>query len=322
VDAASRAVDIAIYDLAPGPSGVTLARAVAGARHRGVRVRLLFNQEPRRRRKPLPPPGFVDYDFLRTLAADARAVSGATDLMHHKYAVRDGGAPDAAVWTGSANWTPSSWEREENVILRVHHPGVAAAFQANFDELWETRSVRGSGSPRGDWFERETGLEARAHFTPGGADELVAEIARRIASARDRLRVCSPVVSSGPILATLAEALRRPGLDAAGCYDRTQMEQVERQWRAGSRSAWKIPLWHAAREGMAWGAKPSTPYRAGAVHDFMHAKCVVADDFVFSGSYNLSHSGESNAENVLEINNRALADRFTSFVTALAERYK
>ena len=33
----------------------------------------------------------------------------------------------------------------------------------------------------------------------------------------------------------------------------------------------------------------------------MHAKVTVADDVVFLGSFNLSRSGEENAENVLEI---------------------
>ena len=53
----------------------------------------------------------------------------------------------------------------------------------------------------------------------------------------------------------------------------------------------------------------------------MHAKCLVADDTVFTGSFNFSHSGEENAENVLEIEGAALADRFATFVAGLAERY-
>ena len=36
----------------------------------------------------------------------------------------------------------------------------------------------------------------------------------------------------------------------------------------------------------------------------MHAKVTVADDTVFVGSFNLSHSGELNAENVLELDGR------------------
>jgi phosphatidylserine/phosphatidylglycerophosphate/cardiolipin synthase-like enzyme len=53
----------------------------------------------------------------------------------------------------------------------------------------------------------------------------------------------------------------------------------------------------------------------------MHAKCLVADDTVFTGSYNLSHSGEDNAENVLEIESAAVADLFTAYVDQVADRY-
>ncbi len=44
----------------------------------------------------------------------------------------------------------------------------------------------------------------------------------------------------------------------------------------------------------------------------MHAKVTVADDTVFLGSFNLSRSGEENAENVLEIADAALADRLAA----------
>ena len=63
--------------------------------------------------------------------------------------------------------------------------------------------------------------------------------------------------------------------------------------------------------------KNSMPYGQGDVHDFMHVKVVVADDYLFTGSYNLSHSGEENAENVLEVENSALADQLAAFVDAL-----
>src|SRR5688572_697533 len=46
-----------------------------------------------------------------------------------------------------------------------------------------------------------------------------------------------------------------------------------------------------------FSGKQSTPYAPGSLHDFMHAKVCVADDFVFVGSFNLSRSGETNAEN-------------------------
>jgi len=43
---------------------------------------------------------------------------------------------------------------------------------------------------------------------------------------------------------------------------------------------------------------------------------------VFLGSFNLSHSGESNAENVLEIADAALADRLATFVDEVRATYE
>jgi phosphatidylserine/phosphatidylglycerophosphate/cardiolipin synthase-like enzyme len=45
----------------------------------------------------------------------------------------------------------------------------------------------------------------------------------------------------------------------------------------------------------------------------MHAKVTVADDVVFTGSFNLSRSGEHNAEDVLEIHDAALAERLAAY---------
>jgi phosphatidylserine/phosphatidylglycerophosphate/cardiolipin synthase-like enzyme len=70
-----------------------------------------------------------------------------------------------------------------------------------------------------------------------------------------------------------------------------------------------------------FSGKPSTPYAAQSVHDFMHAKVTVADDVVFAGSFNLSHRGEKNAENVLEIHDAALAERLATFVDGVRARY-
>jgi phosphatidylserine/phosphatidylglycerophosphate/cardiolipin synthase-like enzyme len=70
-----------------------------------------------------------------------------------------------------------------------------------------------------------------------------------------------------------------------------------------------------------FAGKPSTKWTPDTVHDFMHAKVVVADDFSFLGSFNLSHSGELNAENVLEIRDAAIADRLAAFVDEIRALY-
>ena len=68
--------------------------------------------------------------------------------------------------------------------------------------------------------------------------------------------------------------------------------------------------------------KESTPYGDGTVHDFMHAKVTVCDDTVFVGSFNLSRSGERNAENVLEIEDAQIAERLAAFVDDVRARYR
>jgi phosphatidylserine/phosphatidylglycerophosphate/cardiolipin synthase-like enzyme len=53
----------------------------------------------------------------------------------------------------------------------------------------------------------------------------------------------------------------------------------------------------------------------------MHAKICVCDDTVFVGSYNLSRSGERNAENVLEIQDAQIAEQLAAFVDAVRSKY-
>jgi phosphatidylserine/phosphatidylglycerophosphate/cardiolipin synthase-like enzyme len=314
---------MAIYDLKlSGQARELVLNAIREARGRGVEVRLLFNVDhPRPPARPLPPPGFVDSDFLRHLEVPYQPVDGVPDLMHHKYVVRDVGTPSAAVWTGSTNWTGDSWTREENVLLKVVSAEVADAYRHNFDELWEKPKVADSGHQDPVWTELDAATRARAYFTPGRSKKLVHEIAQRIALAERRLLVCSPVISSGPILGALAEAVHRPGLRVAGVYDGTQMAEVRRQWKENGQSAWKLHAFDAIVSAAPFGAKASTPWQPGTVHDFMHAKALVADDCVLTGSYNLSHSGEENAENVIEVESRGLADLFAGFVERVAQLY-
>ena len=109
-------------------------------------------------------------------------------------------------------------------------------------------------------------------------------------------------------------------VDLAGCVDATQIREVIHQWRANDNVSWKLPLLRQVIAGPFTG-KESTPYGDGTVHDFMHAKVCVCDDTVFVGSFNLSRSGERNAENVLEIEDAGIADRLAGFVDQVRALY-
>jgi phosphatidylserine/phosphatidylglycerophosphate/cardiolipin synthase-like enzyme len=122
------------------------------------------------------------------------------------------------------------------------------------------------------------------------------------------------------VLGTLAQVIADRSVDLAGCVDATQVREVIHQWRMNSNVSWKLPLLQQVMAGPFTG-KVSTPYGDGTVHDFMHAKVCVCDDTVFLGSFNLSRSGERNAENVLEIQDAALAERLSRFVDSVRALY-
>ncbi len=230
-------------------------------------------------------------------------------------------AGPGAVMLGSTNWTNDSWTREENVVFTLASPDVAASFEQNFSELWENPVVAISGRISSPWQTLADSTRIRVYFCPGRGLKLVHAMARSIASAQRRIRVCSPVLTSGPVLGTLAEVIDHGGVDISGVYDATQMDEVQHQWGEQSTSAWKIAAFHSIIAAVKFGSKRSTPYAVGSVHDFMHAKILVADDYVYAGSFNLSHSGEQNAENVVQFESRAVADLCTAYVDRIAAKY-
>jgi phosphatidylserine/phosphatidylglycerophosphate/cardiolipin synthase-like enzyme len=314
--AAQTSLELALYDVRLNDDAAEIVQgALVGAQDRGVAVRLVYNVDhpgP----IPVPPPPQTAPEVLEALPIPTRPIPGVPDLMHHKYVVRD----REAVWTGSMNWSQDSWSRQENVVAIVRSPELAYAYGLNFDELWETGDVIGSGhvEPRP---VDVGGVEVRPWFTPEHGEALAHRIAKRIGQARRRVRIASPVLSSGPILGTLAEVCSDGKVDVAGVVDDTQVDGVLYQWRMNGNASWKVPALRRFLDAAGFSGKPSTMWAPDTVHDFMHAKITVADDVSFLGSFNLSHSGEMNAENVLEIKDAAIADGLAAFVDEIRALY-
>ena len=314
--AATRTLELALYDIRLHDEAAEVVRqALVAAQERGVLVRLVYNADSAAP-IPVPPPPRTAPELLEALPIETKPVPGEPDLMHHKYVVRD----RAVVWTGSLNWTDDSWSRQENAIAIVESEPLAHAFALNFEELWSGQAVEGSGhvEPRP---VDVGGIQVRPWFTPGHGEELAHRIAKRLGQARRRIRIASPVLSSGPILGTLAEVCSDGKVDMAGVVDDTQVDGILHQWRLNGNASWKVPALRRFLEDARFSGKPSTGWGPETVHDFMHAKVTVADDHVFVGSFNLSHSGERNAENVLEIHDAAAADLLAAFVDEIRALY-
>ncbi len=310
--AAQQTLEIAVYDFRLPPDlNDVVCGALVEAQKRGVAVRLAYNLD-HAKEAPVPPPPITDPDALEAQPFPTAAIPGVPDLMHHKYVVRDA----VSVWTGSTNWTGDSWTREENVIVTVDSPAVAARYREDFEQIWTTRDVARSGK-----IDTAPVDGMRVWFCPGRGERLAHRIAKAIGGARHRVRIASPVISSAPILGTLAQVASDGKIDLAGVVDATQIAEVLEQWHENGNAEWKAPLLRTTLSRAPFSGKVTTPYAPGSVHDYMHAKVTVADDTVFVGSFNLSHSGEMNAENVLERTDAALADRLAGFVDEVRGRY-
>ena len=165
-----------------------------------------------------------------------------------------------------------------------------------------------------------------------GSAVLSAETALDLLTAEQQGRVllCEAPLVEGAVAAAVAarlgaslpEVAAEARVDLRGVVDRTQMEQVVYQWRTNGRSAWKVPILGSVLEHADFRGKPSTRYSPETPHDFMHAKVTVADDWIFAGSFNLSRSGERNAENVLELQDPELADRVAAYIDEVRGRYE
>ena len=316
ISASQRTLEIAIYDIRlSDPLEAIVRDALEAAVARGVAIRLAYNVD-HPDDMPVPAPPATDPELVESLPFPSAAIPGVPDLMHHKYMIRDG----ETLWTGSMNWTTDSWTREENVIVTLQSPELCARYGVDFEQLWTRREVQKSGKVDSSPVVVD-GTSIRPWFCPGRGDRLAHRIAKAIGTATRRIRIASPVISSGPILGTLAQVATDGKVDLAGVVDSTQIYEVLHQWNLNGNASWKEPLLRTALTRAPFTGKHSTPYTPSSVHDFMHAKVTVADDTAFVGSFNLSHSGELNAENVLEIADPALADRLAAFVDDIRARY-
>ena len=313
VSAAKQTLEIAVYDLHLPPNLVEIVGdALHAAEQRGVAIRLAYNLD-HAKEIPVPRPGGTSPEVMEGLPFPTEAIPGVPDFMHHKYIVRDA----SSVWTGSTNWTADSWTREENVILTVDSPAAREPATSRIS----SSSGRRATSRRSGRVDTAPVDGMRAWFCPGRGEKLAHRIAKAIGAARRRVRIASPVISSAPILATLAQMASDGKVDIAGVVDATQVSEVFEQWRENGNVDWKGPLLRTALTRAPFSGKVTTPYAPGSVHDYMHAKVTVADDTVFVGSFNLSHSGELNAENVVELEDPQIADRLAAFVDEVRARY-
>jgi phosphatidylserine/phosphatidylglycerophosphate/cardiolipin synthase-like enzyme len=327
VRGAQRSLDIAIYDFRLSePLRQIVAAAFAEVAAAGVAIRIAYDGDKSDAPNLVggidPAPVGTD-TFVRSLGYPSRRIGG-LKLMHNKYIVRDAGAPTAAVWTGSTNFTDDSWTLQDNNILRIPDAALAACYTRDFADLWAKGTIEDTGSfdtQRTSARYQGTPLDVQVLFSPGRGPAIDYDVGLLVARARRRVRICSMLINSSALIASLSDLLRTQQVPVSGVYDRTQMESVLQQWQDVPHNHWKIGAVGDIVDAAKLVGKNSTPYSPESRHDFMHNKTLVVDDTVITGSYNFSHSAEQNAENLLMLTNPALADAYSAYIDHLMQKY-
>jgi phosphatidylserine/phosphatidylglycerophosphate/cardiolipin synthase-like enzyme len=331
---AKSTIDIAIYDFRlRDEAAAIVGDGLRAQARKGVQVRIAYDHsaDPGPDAIPSAAPSHLESDqkplgtdsFVRSLAdiAQVKGVTGYRVLMHNKYIVRDAASADAAVFTGSSNYTNDSWGLQDNNLLCLRSQQLASYYARDFADLWSRGKIVDSTGSHDIGTVRLGDVAVTIAFTPGESAAVLKEIVGAIAAARNRLYVASVVLSSGPILAALSEAIDR-GLPLGGLYDGPQMDQVERQWKAANVGADKVNTWQKVARHLA--RKNSIPFdrqNQSQPHNFMHNKLVVADQVVVTGSFNLSNHAMGNAENVLLIRDAQFAELYAKYIQRLMASY-
>ncbi len=240
-------------------------------------------------------------------------ISGGGSLMHSKYVIKDAGTKNAAVWTGSANWTDDAFGSQDNNIIQLRSKEVADIFKTNFEELWESGNLQGTGVNSRKTVKVGDSTVTVA-FSPGDGDYIDSEIARRIASAEHNIHIASMDVSNREILEAIVKELDE-GTKVDGIYDRSQMNVVIKQWERNN-SIEMLALWNKVQEHLL--AKDSER----GMREMMHNKVVQIDDrVVVTGSFNFTRNAVRNSENIVIIENPVLAKQYGAYINDLLISY-
>src|SRR5437868_2157205 len=146
---AKRTLDIAIYtfNLCPESKDI-LAQALHECADAGVAIRIAYDAGSQASQMDAPGHNMCDEETgpsIQSLGFPSKAIEGYRALMHDKYVVLDAGTPEAAVWTGSTNWSEDSWSLQENIIITLRSQGLAAYYAHDFEELWDDANIASSG---------------------------------------------------------------------------------------------------------------------------------------------------------------------------------
>ncbi|MBK8985458.1 MAG: hypothetical protein IPM39_05145 [Chloroflexi bacterium] len=269
-------VDIAAYDL----DSEAIVNALIELEKRGIVVRAVTDTDNANKNS---------INRLRrngiSVAEDKRG-----GLMHNKFVVIDG----RVVYTGSLNFTSNGSHCNNNNLVRIESPELAANYMAEMDEMYVSR-IFGPTSPNNTPHEQLTigGVSVENHF---GSEKAISPIiARAVARAQSEILFMAFSFTDDQI----GEAML--GRADAGVPLRGVFETV------GSNTEFSyFPKMTAA------SSAANAQVRTDGNPRVMHHKVIIIDrQTVIFGSFNFSdNANRRNDENILIIHDPTFASYF------------
>jgi phosphatidylserine/phosphatidylglycerophosphate/cardiolipin synthase-like enzyme len=270
-----RTLDIAAYEF----NNVVLTEAILNANRRGVRVRMVTDNED----------GIGDDDttinqFVNAgipVVDDRRSA-----LMHNKFMILD----SLVVWTGSWNYTVNDTYRNNNNALALRSRRAVGYYQAEFDEMFTARRF-GSRSPSttpNPLFTQD-GIPVAIYFA--AEDDVISAISNALNTADTSIRFMTFSFTLDSIADQIL-AKANSGVRVQGIFETLGSERTDSEL---------TPLFCAG-----------LPMRQDGNNFRLHHKVFIVDnDTVITGSFNISaNATNSNDENLVIIQDPALAAQY------------
>ena len=280
---AQATVDVAQYNI----RNDRFFDALTQLRDRGVHVRVVVDAKNARQ-----PWNTLD-DRLEAAGFAIRRVENTSSnyaIMHHKFCVID----DRTVLTGSYNWNHTAQLVNDENLLVIHDPAVAAGYAQEFAELWgdtpEAPGVTRAGT-------------AEVLFSP--EDRVRDRIVQAIRAAQHRIRVAMFTFTDHTVARALADAAHR-GVDVTLVTERKQADRTRADERVANSPAHVLDVANTS-----------------STHSAMHHKfCVIDDRLVITGACNWTYTAFHHSnEDVLLLDDPALAATYTRAFGTLIHRY-
>lgn len=275
INAAQTSIHIASFEFDLTP----IAEALIAAHNRGVDVRWVTDDE--HGLESDSDPGGGQFAMLQAAGIEVRD-DGRSALMHDKFWIFD----SEIVWTGSTNITVNGIFKQNNNVIVVHSPEVAAMYEREFNEMWDGQFGPKSPSTVDQQFANVNGSDIQVLFS--AEDNVVSQIISYVQGAETSIRFMAFSFTDYP-LADAMRARAADGVDVAGIFEKvgsdTEAAELDTLLCAG------------------------IPVRQDGNPSFMHNKLIIIDGhIVITGSLNYSTSAdESNDENVMIIDNAEIA---------------